>query len=52
MVYKKVKRSEGEGQPGENGQKKTGGQGAKPMSGADLKKQSSVNSTNRFSGLE
>jgi hypothetical protein len=52
MVYKKVKRNEGEGQTGGAGEKKTGGQGAKPMSAADLKKQSSVNSNNRFSAFE
>jgi hypothetical protein len=52
MVYKKVKRNEGEGQTGVAGEKKTGGQGQKPMSAIDLKKQASVNSNNRFSAFE
>jgi hypothetical protein len=52
MVYKKVKRNEGEGQTGVDGEKKTVGQGPKPMSAADLKKQASFNSKNRFSSFE
>jgi hypothetical protein len=57
MVYKKVKRNEGgEGYTmGGAGDKKTGGQGAqgtRPLTAADLKKQASVNSNNRFSAFE